>query len=198
MDKARLRGKIMYKKIFAAALGFCLIFSVASAVETGGVNIPDSMSLKNGQKLILNGAGLRTKFFMKIYAGALYTKQKMNDAKKIIEADEPMAIRMHFIYDGVSAKKLIDAWNEGFENATGGNIKPIKDKVDKFNSFFTQEAKKGDIYDIVYVPGQGVSVTIKGKAMGTISGLEFKKAVFSIWLGDKPADSSLKEGMLGE
>ncbi len=188
----------MYKKIFAIALGFLLIFSVAGAVETGGVNMPDSMTLKNGQKLILNGAGLRTKFFMKIYAGALYTKQKMNDAKKIIDADEPMAIRMHFIYDGVSAEKLINAWNEGFENATGGNIKPIKDKVDKFNSFFKEEAKKGDIYDIVYIPEQGLTVTIKGKLMGTIEGPEFKRAVFSIWLGDEPADSSLKDGMLGK
>ena len=30
-----------------------------------------------------------------------------------------------------------------------------------------------------------------------IEGLDFKKAVFGIWLGKEPADSNLKEGMLG-
>ena len=29
-------------------------------------------------------------------------------------------------------------------------------------------------------------------------GLEFKKALFSIWLGNVPADANLKEGMLGK
>ena len=34
--------------------------------------------------------------------------------------------------------------------------------------------------------------------MGTIRGLDFKKALFAIWLGEKPADNSLKQGMLGK
>jgi hypothetical protein len=109
-----------------------------------------------------------------------------------------MAIRMHFIYDGVSSEKLIEGWNEGFGKATGGNIGPIKKEIDAFNAFFTEEAKENDIYDIVYIPGEGVSVTMKGVLKGTIQGLDFKKAVFSIWLGDDPADSKLKKGMLGK
>jgi hypothetical protein len=107
-----------------------------------------------------------------------------------------MAIRLHFIYDGVSYEQLIEAWNEGFASATGGNIAPLKESIDKFNSFFTEAARKGNIYDIVYTPGEGVTVIIKGKVMGTIKGLEFKKSVFAIWLGEKPADKSLKQGML--
>jgi len=34
--------------------------------------------------------------------------------------------------------------------------------------------------------------------MGTVKGLDFKKALFAIWLGKKPADSGLKDGMLGK
>ena len=33
---------------------------------------------------------------------------------------------------------------------------------------------------------------------GTIEGLDFKKALFGIWLGNKPADDDLKAGMLGK
>ena len=186
----------MMKKCFLVLVSLLLV-SPALAKEIGGVNLPDTLKAGN-EELLLNGAGLRTKFVVKVYAGGLYLKAKNSDAQKIIAADEPMAIRMQFIHDGVDAKKLIEAWNEGFANGTGGNTAPIKAEIDKFNSFFSQEAKKGDVYDIIYVPGQGVEVQIKGKVMGTIAGFEFKKAVFSIWLGEKPADNSLKKGMLGK
>jgi hypothetical protein len=109
-----------------------------------------------------------------------------------------MAIRMHFVYSAVSSKKLVDAWNEGFMNGTGGNIASIKTEIDTFNSFFSQEARDNDIYNIIYIPSQGVSVYIKGELKGTIKGLDFKKAVFGIWLGEKPADSNLKKKLLGE
>ena len=187
----------MFRKLFWVVLSVFMMTSFSSAKEIGGVNLPDSL-MAGDTKLILNGAGLRKKLFIKVYAGALYLTQKNADAGKIIEADEPMAIRMHFIYDGVSPDKLIEAWNEGFSNATGGDLSPIQKQVDRFNGFFTEEAKANDVYDIVYIPGQGTSVTVKGKLSGTMEGFEFKKAVFSIWLGDKPADSKLKKGMLGK
>jgi hypothetical protein len=41
-------------------------------------------------------------------------------------------------------------------------------------------------------------VEINGRTAGTIPGVDFKRALFAIWLGDKPADRTLKEGMLGE
>ena len=187
----------MIKKIFVMTVAVLVMASLAMAKDIGGVSLPDSLAAGKSS-LLLNGAGLRKKFFMKVYAGGLYLTQKNKDPKKVIAADEPMAIRMHFIYDGVSSKKLIAAWNEGFENGTGGNIAPVKEKIDTFNSFFKEEAKKGDIYDIIYVPGQGISVHIKEKLMGVIKGLDFKKAVFAIWLGEKPADKGLRKGMLGE
>jgi hypothetical protein len=187
----------MTKKLLIVTLASLMITSLAAAKDIGGVKLPDSL-MACKVKLLLNGAGLRKRLFIKVYAGGLYLTKYSQDPRKIIEADEPMAVRMHFIYDGVSGKKLIDGWNEGFHNATGGNITNIKKEIDQFNGFFTDEAKKNDIYDIVYTPGQGVRVFIKEKLMGTVEGLDFKKALFSIWLGEKPADSGLKKGMIGK
>jgi hypothetical protein len=186
----------MIRKIFVVILFVLTITAPVVAKEIGGVNLSDTLSVGKEQ-LVLNGVGLRTKMFIKVYAGGLYLPKKDNNAQKIINADEPMAIRLHFVYDGVSHEKLIAAWNEGFVNATGGNLAPLKGSIDKFNSFFTEEARKGNIYDITYMPGEGVTVIIKGKLMGTIRGLDFKKSLFAIWLGEKPADNSLKQGMLG-
>ncbi len=169
----------------------------AVAMQIGKVTLPDSL-MAGEDTLLLNGAGLRKKFFIKVYAGGLYLKQKDANPVKIIDEDAPMAIRMHFIHNRVSSEKLVNGWNKGFKNGTGGNIAPIQTEIDQFNAFFSEEAKKDDVYDIIYVSEQGVSVYIKGELKGIVKGLEFKKAVFSIWLGEKPADTKLKKGMLGQ
>jgi hypothetical protein len=169
----------------------------AVAMQVSDVTLPDSL-MAGEDTLLLNGAGLRKKFFIKVYAGGLYLKQKDANPVKIVDEDAPMAIRMHFIHNGVSSEKLVNGWNKGFKNGTGGNIASIQTEIDQFNAFFSEEAKKNDVYDLIYVPEQGVSVYIKGELKGIVKGLEFKKAVFSIWLGEKPADTKLKKGMLGQ
>ncbi|HLU85349.1 MAG TPA: chalcone isomerase family protein, partial [Vicingaceae bacterium] len=60
------------------------------------------------------------------------------------------------------------------------------------------EIKKGDIYDIFYVPNKATLVVKNGKLMAKIEGLDFKKALFGIWLCDKPADKNLKDDLLGQ
>ena len=57
---------------------------------------------------------------------------------------------------------------------------------------------EGDVFDIVYVPGTGVESYKNGKLQSTIKGLDFKKALFGIWLSKKPADVNLKKAMLGK
>jgi hypothetical protein len=93
---------------------------------------------------------------------------------------------------------MITAINEGFENSTGKKTAPLKAKIDKFKGFFKDVINKKDVFIIVYVPNEGVSVYKNGTKKGTIEGLDFKKALFGIWLGNKPADDDLKAGMLGK
>ncbi len=185
------------KKLMVLSIAIVLLSTSAFTFEIGGVTLPDT--LKAGETtLILNGAGLRKKLWIKVYAGGLYLTQKNNNQNAIINADEPMAIRMHFIYDGVSAKKMVNAWDEGFEAATDDHMAPIQKEINQFNAMFNVEVQEGDIYDIIYIPSEGVSVYFNGKKLGTIPGLAFKKALFGIWLCDDPADNGLKEGMLNQ
>ncbi|MGM0665531.1 MAG: chalcone isomerase family protein [Thermodesulfobacteriota bacterium] len=187
----------MGRVMITAIIGVLLMCSPAQALEMGGATLPDTMAVE-GRDLVLNGAGLRKKFFVKVYVMGLYLPQETQDAGNIIQADEPMAARMHFIYDGVSAKDLVDAWQEGFENSTGGDLDPVRERVETFNGYFTEEAKENEVYEFVYAPGEGVRTLFNGRVVGTIPGLDFKQALFGIWLGEKPADKSLKKGMLGQ
>lgn len=186
----------MIKKLLIVLLAVFFIVPAASAVEVGGKNLPEKLEL--GDKTVfVNGSGIRVKWFMDIYACGLYLTKKMNDPQKIMDADEPMAIRMHVISGLMSYKKLVDALKEGFEKSTGGNIGPIKAKIDKYIAAHKGDVKEDKIYQYEYVPGEGTSVVIDGRKAITVSGLDFKKAVFGIWLCDDPADEDLKEGMLG-
>ena len=184
------------KHIIPLILTLFIIIPVSNAREIEGVNIPES--LEAGQtKLILNGAGVREKFFIDFYVCGLYLKDKSNDYKVIIEADEPMAIRIHIVSSMATSKRMEKASREGFEKATGGNIEPIKVQIEELMLVFKEEIQKGDIYDILYVPTKGVEVYKNSELKSRIEGLDFKQALFGIWLSDKPAQKSLKEEMLG-
>lgn len=148
------------------------------------------------ESLVINGAGLREKYFMDLYVGALYLKKKSSEATKIITGDEEMAIHIKIVSNSVTRERFIESVNEGFKNANHG--KASKEEIKKFVGFFSAEIKSGDRIHLDYVPGKGVKVNINGDVKGTVSGLEFKKALFSIWLGSSPAQESLKKEMLGK
>jgi hypothetical protein len=187
----------MFKKLLLLCSAILIIASVGYAKEIGGINMPDSLTAGK-DILTLNGAGIRTKFFIKAYVGGLYLKQKSSDANAIMNADEPMAIRLHIISKMITSDKMKDATMEGFQNATNGNIAPYKDKIDMFINVFSDSIKIGDIYDIIYIPGEGTKVYKNKELKTTTPGLDFKKILFGIWLCDKPADKGVKDLMLGK
>lgn len=188
---------VMIKKLFIGVLAVMLMTTMAEARDVSGKNIPESMNVGD-DLLILNGAGTRTKMWMSIYAAGLYLPKKMNNAQEIINADIPMAIKIDVISGFMSAKKLEDALREGFEQSTNGNLTSLKDRVDKFILAQKAELNKDDILEYVYIPGKGVSVFSKGKLATTVEGIDFKKAVFGIWLCDNPCDEDLKKELLGK
>jgi hypothetical protein len=151
-----------------------------------------------GTELVLNGAGVRTKFFIELYVGGLYLVQENHDAGKIIEADEPMAIRLHIVSSKITSKKMEKATREGFVKATGGNVAPIQSQIENFISVFRDKINENDVYDLVYLPDKGVEVYKNAKYSSVTPGLYFKQALFGIWLSEKPAQKSLKKKMLGE
>ena len=150
----------------------------------------------NEVNVVINGAGVREKYFMDMYVAALYLKKKSTDASKIISADEEMGIHIKLISSMVTREKFKTSVTEGFKNASSGTATQEEQK--KFMSFLSEEFKDGDKIYLDYVPSKGVKVYKNGELKGTIPGLEFKKALFAIWLGTVPAQESLKNEMLGK
>ncbi|MEE9321635.1 MAG: chalcone isomerase family protein [Granulosicoccus sp.] len=166
------------------------------AKKVAGVDIEDTLSV-GSTELVLNGAGLRKKLFIKLYVGGLYLGTANNDAAAIIEADAPMMITLDMLSDLVTQKKMLKALNDGFSNATDGKTEAIQAEIALMQEAMQGKISKGDNFTYAYEPGVGTHVLHNDEETAVIEGLEFKKALFGIWLSDKPAQKSLKKAMLG-
>ncbi len=166
---------------------------VAKTLE--GVNLPEQVNVGD-TTLVLNGAGIREKFFFDIYIAALYLPAKSSNAKQILEADKPWRLSMDFLYSEVEREKLDKGWEEGIEeNVSAADRKAIRERLDKFKTLFST-MHKGDSAVLDYVPGKGLSVTVKGETKGVIPGADFARSMLSIWLGSEPVTGSLKKALL--
>lgn len=166
-------------------------------MEVEGVMVPENVSME-GQDMVLNGVGVRSKYFMDLYVGSLFVPSKESNAQKIIDADKGMLIQLDIISGLITSKKMTESINEGFEKSLKTITEDVSKEVSTFKSVFKEEIEKKDNFQFLYVPEAGVKVYKNGKLLEVIEGLPFKRALFAIWLGEEPADKKLKKKMIGE
>jgi hypothetical protein len=179
-----------------AIVSLMIATSSASALDIAGIKLPDSMPVAD-QQLALNGAGIREKWMFDLYVSGLYLQAPSKDSKTVIAADENQSIRLHIISDKITSERMISATTEGFEKSLDGKAGALQPKIDDFIATFNEAIKVGDYFDLTYVKGEGVHVSKNGAKVKTIAGLDFKQALYGIWLSDTPAQESLKQEMLG-
>ena len=185
------------KKLLCSLL-FLFITHTSMAAEIADVHFDDSITLPNANEtLVLNGLGIRYKFFFKIYIAALYVKNKSTSAEEVVSAANARRMTMYFLYDEVAREKLVAGWNEGFENnLSSKQFNALKPRIEKFNAMF-ETMKQGEVIHLDYIPGSGTVVIIRGQQKGIVSGEDFNRALLNIWLGDYPVGEELKQSLLG-
>jgi hypothetical protein len=183
--------------LLISACIFCAPGNVRG-LEVNGIEIAERITQTSSQQpLVLNGVGTRSKFIFDIYVGALYLTEPSNQARQILDSRHAKRISMHFIYDKIEREKMINGWLEGFEeNLSEEQLLLLKPKIDAFNSAFT-DTIKGDVVVIDFLADATTIVTTNNHEKTRINGANFQRAVLSIWLGEEPADHSLKAAMLG-
>ena len=178
------------------ALFVLLLATSAIAGTLAGVTLPDQVDAK-GQKLVLNGLGLRTKFIIKVYVGGLYLPAKEKSAQKILAADAPRRMALHFIYN-VSKDQMCDAWNEGLEANTPNASAEVKKNFQTLCGWM-DGVGKGQKLVLAYVPGEGTHVEVAGKAKGVLPGKPTADAILATWIGKNPAPGAdFKKAVLGQ
>lgn len=185
----------LFPGIVTIAMTFFLSV-IAMDRDVCAIDLP-SVYQAGGQRLTLNGSGVRRSAFIKLYKGGLYLPARSSQADEIIRADAPMAIVIDITSGFISSDKLTAALDSGFEKSTNGQTAHLAGQIEEFKQCFGDNIQIGDRFAIVYDPSSGVVVSKNGQQQGTLSGLAFKQALFGIWLGNQPADKGLKSGMLG-
>ncbi|MFI5028968.1 MAG: chalcone isomerase family protein [Solirubrobacterales bacterium] len=164
----------------------------AAAGTLADVTLPDRVDA-GGKSLVLNGMGLRKKFFIKVYVSGLYLPAKEKVASKILAADEPRRMVLHFVYS-VSAEQMCDAWKEGLADNAPQAPAEIKTAL----CGFMEPIDKGKELVLTYTPGEGTKVEVNGKVKGTIPGKVAADAILSTWIGPKPGPGEdFKKAVLG-
>jgi hypothetical protein len=181
---------------------FTLCLLVASqqvaAMDVGGIKVPESIVLQGSETILqLNGAGIRKKFFISVYVGALYLPAKNTDAESIIGDNGPASVDMHILHSEISKDKITAGWEDGLKaNLDRSELESLRPQLDQFNQMFGT-LRKGDIIRIGYQPGTGTGVRINDEWRGVVPGNDFFRALLKIWLGQSPVTKSLKNAMLG-
>lgn len=169
----------------------------AMAREVAGINMEDEVTQEDGTVLLLNGVGVRSKFFFKIYAAGLYLESKSSTTEEILAQDGGKRVVMHFLYSEVGRDDLVEAWNAGFTaNGTAEQLASLAEEIAAFNQLF-DTVKEGDRIVLDYRPGTGTSVTVRDEVKGVVAGKPFNDLLLSIWLGKEPVAEDLRAGLLG-
>jgi long-chain acyl-CoA synthetase len=172
---------------------------IAHGAEVEGVKLDDKTRIDGAQELVLNGAGVRSKMFVKGYVGALYLAQKKSAADAVLADKGQKRVALHILRDDVPADKMLSGLKEGLaDNNSQAEMTALDARIKDFGSMLSavKVYNKGNVIAFDFLAAS-TRVSINGEAKGTIPGEDFSRALLKVWLGEKPVDSSLKKGMLG-
>ncbi|UUZ48982.1 chalcone isomerase family protein [Massilia sp. B-10] len=197
-EKMTAVSKYGWKMAFAGMFFMMAAGQVSAAVDVAGIKYEESVSL-GGKQLVLNGAGVRNKFTVKVYAAGLYLQDAQTTVDGVMKADGPRRMHLVMLRD-ISADDLGSAFMVALtENINPADKAKIVTQISKYGEMFSQVSflKKGDTIDTDWIPGVGNQCYVNGKKVGpVIPDILFYNSVLRVWLGDKPVDSALKAKLL--
>jgi len=183
-------------RIAALAAGLLVILGIFAA-EVAGIKLDDQVKV-GASDLVLNGTGLRSKLFIKVYIGALYVSEKSASPVALLDATTPRRMTMRMLRD-IDSDTLYGAlWDGLKDNNSEAELAALKVPIEQFAEIMKKigTAKNGDTVTLDFA-GDGVAVGFNGTARGKVASGAFARSLLKVWLGDNPVDSSLKKALLG-
>ncbi len=170
----------------------------ALAAQVSGVKLDDSANV-GGQQLVLNGAGLRTKFGLAdVYVLGLYLPQKSTDANAIINEKAPRRVTL-VMKRNLDTDTLQKAFHEGLEaNVSKSELQQLQPKIKQLDARLNEvgSVKQGDVLNLDFGADGSTRITYNGQQKEAVAGADLSSALLKIWLGAHPVQDSLKKDIL--
>ncbi len=172
----------------------------AAAAELAGIVVPESVTAADGTRLALNGMGLRKRAFFRVYVIALYLPKKTRDPGEVLGLAGAKRVSIRMLRD-VGANQFIEALNDGMrDNNSAEDLRALEPPITEFGALVrgVGEAREGMHIELDWQPAGATVVSVDGKPRGQpITGEDFYRALLRIWLGEKPAQTDIRQGLLG-
>lgn len=174
--------------------------AMAASVDVGGVKMENATEVR-GNKLVLNGAGVRYKAMFRVYAAGLYLGKKAPSLEEVLAATGAKRVHLVMLRD-IDSNELGKLFTRGVQdNAPKTEMSQLVPGLIRMGQIFSDQKKlvAGDAITIDWIPGTGSVLTVKGLVQGEpFKEAEFFNALIRIWLGPTPADWKLKDALLGK
>ncbi|MBC5764120.1 chalcone isomerase family protein [Ramlibacter albus] len=187
-------------KSLLAVFVFALGTGAWAQTTVSGVKYAESIDLA-GQKLQLNGAGVRYRAIVKVYTAGLYMTRKADTTDAVLATPGAKRMSITMLRD-IDSGELGKLFTRGVEdNMDKAAFSKLIPGLMRMSQLFTDVKKlnTNDTFTIDWIPGTGTVISVKGVQQGEpFKEPEFYNALLRIWLGPVPADWKLKDALLGK
>lgn len=190
--------RVLRRRLFALLLLLAAAFG-AHAARIEDQTFDDRIRLADTD-LQLNGVGLRAVAWLKGYAAGLYLVEKAATPAAVLAQKGPKRVQLKMMVD-VDSKEFVKAFGKGMRrNHSAAEQAALRERMVRFDAIVTAlgKLKKGDVVDLDWLPGQGLRLTLNGRARGEmLPGEDLYAGLLKIFIGRDPVDTRLKAGLLG-
>lgn len=188
---------MIYRRV--VALGVMGVLATAVLGQDGG--FPPSIDTKIGDqqvKLLRTGTAIRKKGIFKVYMVASYIQEgaKVRTAEELAASDSAKQLHLVFLRP-VGGREMAQTFRSVFrqnypEPAFADEVKQLTDLFERTS------AERGDHVLITHIPKVGLHCRRMNKEHVLIKNVDFSRAVWNNYFGNRNVSESVKQGLLSE
>ncbi len=197
LDMSRPKSGRARETQLLLAMVVLVLAGPGSAAEIEGVTFSDAITFSEpvDQTLELNGMGLfRYRILFRAYVAALYLPAGVPGTRALEDVSRRLELNYFWPIASVDLTRAADHFLEAQLGREA--LLPLRERISTLHRAYRDVAPQ-DRYSLTYFPGVGTELALNGESLATIPGADFARAYFAIWLGARPLDEALRDGLLG-
>ncbi|WP_240525285.1 chalcone isomerase family protein [Halomonas sp. C22] len=188
----RLKQSTPFTILLLLAASLWVSAAMASSVTERGEQF-DRVVEDQGQRYSLLGSGVFRYMIWTAYAGAYYQLEGENEPQPL--GDVPRRLELAYFH-AISASDFADATEKTLRDSlTLFEFNQIQDSMAQLNQRY-QDVSPGDRYLLSW-DGEHLRLALNGETLFEDDSAEFARAMFGIWLGERPLGEGFRDALLG-
>ncbi len=166
-------------------------------MKLAGIPLDPKINL-NQIDLYLNGAAIRSKFFIQTYIVSFYCAEPITQENIAIESQIERSLRMQIITPLATSKAVSDNIQSGMKESLGKLYHEQKDLIEDLRNVIEQSGVQyKDIIDIYKTSKNELKLYKNNTEIySNKNGKLFAESILSMYFGKYPKDKKIKEALL--